>query len=781
MKKRLFIILAILFPFALFAQRPIGTFRSHTSMRGFLSVAMDETTIYAASQNSVMLLEKSSIYDEEPQTSSWSKVEGLSDIGIVKIFHEKAYNSLVICYQNGNIDIIRDGKLVNIRDVKDKSLNGSKIVRNCRALDDKLFLVYPFGIVIFDLEELVISDTWFTKRDDEQYSPTDIAVFQGRYYVSTSEGVFSIPMSSIAISDFSQWRVENSWNVSFLAAMSDQLLGIRKTAESQTEAQDSLCKLDSSGWQMTDIGYQLVNFMSQQNDTLIVCQWNAVFLLNSALEDLRVAFWSEDNNYPDVRECVLEGDVIWAADHTFGLVYYNTTYFSHRFYTSPGPFADYVESLASYNGVVVAAHGSRNASNAYAPAYQYPAISWIQNNEWQSDGSSYLKYDSLHNTYDLDAVAINPNDESQWAVASWGNGVFLCKNRRPVAHYNGSNSILDTTAEGKTFVSGLQYDKKGNLWITNSKHSGMLKMLEPNGKWHTYNITSGVVTNSFEGVVAEHLLVDSRGYKWVNFPREGTRYHLIAFTENGTYDNTGDDKLARIDMNAAAEVNSSTVFCMAEDLDGEIWIGTDKGVKVIYYPNKVFEGSAYPRNILLEQDGYVSVLLEYEEVTAIAVDGANRKWIGTNKAGAFLMSENGQEQLQHFTAEDHPLFSNQIVDINIDQFTGEVYFATDKGLVSYKGEATGGKEFYEDLLVYPNPVPHGYSGAVAVTGLKSNSLCKIADSSGKLVWQGYSSGGQLVWYGKDHFGNRPATGVYYVMISDEEGKDKIVTKFVFIH
>jgi len=231
----------------------------------------------------------------------------------------------------------------------------------------------------------------------------------------------------------------------------------------------------------------------------------------------------------------------------------------------------------------------------------------------------------------------------------------------------------------------------------------------------------------------------------------------------------------------AAEVSSSTVYCMAEDLDGEIWIGTDKGVKVIYYPSHIFDGNVFPRNILLEQDGYVSVLLEYEEVTAIAVDGANRKWIGTSKAGVFLMSENGQEQLLHFTAEDNPLFSNQIIDINVNQFTGEVFFATSKGLVSYKGTATSGFETYADLPVYPNPVPHEYTGVVAVNGLKTNSLCKITDSSGKLVWQGYSDGGQLAWYCKDHFGRRPATGVYYVMASDDEGKEKIVTKFVFIH
>lgn len=781
MKKHLFLFVVAFFPLFSFAQTAIGTFQSHLTLSGFVSVAADKETIYAAGENGLLLLDKSTMYDEKPDISSWSKVEGLSDISIVKLHCDRRYNALVICYSNGNIDIIRDGKLLNIRDVKDKSMSGSKIVQSCRTIGDKLFLVYPFGIVIIDMENLVIADTWFTKRDNEPCLPTDIALFHGRYFVSTTQGVFSIPSTSAAIPDFSQWSEENDWNVSFLASMSDKLVCVRKASEDHPGEVDSLGMYNGSVWMTTEHGYSYVRAMSQWNDTLVVCRWDAVELLDGDLESLYFAYWYENARYPDARDCLLDGDVIWAADRVYGLVCNNMTYYSRRFFTEPGPFTDYVEDVSSLNGLVVAVHGTMNPSNAFAPAYHYPGISWYQNQEWRSDGSSYLTYDPQHNTYDLAGVAIHPKDDSQWAVSSWGNGVFLCKNKYPINHYNAANSVLDSTPEGKTFVSGVQYDKKGNLWMTNSRCPKMLKMLEPNGTWHSYNITNGVLSSSYEAVIAEKLLVDSRGYKWVNFRLGSVRYNLVAFSDNGTYDNLGDDRLARIDMNAAAEVTSSNVYCMAEDLDGEIWIGTDKGVKVIYYPSRVFDGNAYPRNILLEQDGYVSVLLEFEEVTAIAVDGANRKWIGTNKAGVFLMSENGQEQLLHFTAEDHPLFSNQIVDININDLTGEVFFATAKGMVSYKGEATGGKEVYEDLLVYPNPVPHDYSGAVAVTGLKANSLCKITDSSGKLVWQGYSSGGQLVWYCKDHFGKRPASGVYYVMISDEDGKDKIVTKFVFIN
>lgn len=775
MKKQITLLFLMSIVVALRSQTAIGSFNAHIPQHAFISLASDQTSIYAAANNGIMILEKNTIFNSEPTFHKWTKVEGLSDIDIAKIHHDDTYKALIICYNNGNIDVIQDDKLINIRDVKDKSITASKQIQNCRTMGDCAYLVYPFGVVLVDMREWIITDTWFTKRGGEQLIATDIALFGGRYYVSTDKGVFSIQASSTVQSDFSQWQPENEWNISFLTEASGQLFGV--VVASDINQRDTLCVKTQSGWSLTDHAYLSVRQLSNRHDTLIVCTWDAVQLLDPNMENIYQASWYKDGYYPDARACLLEGDAIWVADHVFGLVYNNMTYYTNRFFSSSGPYTDYVESVVSHNGVVAVSHGSRKGSSAYSPAFKYPVISWYQNQEWQYNDLDFLQYDPQRATYDLNGIAINPRNASEWAVASWGNGLFLCKDHRPVEHYNARNSILDSTSNGLTQVSGVQYDKKGNLWMTNSGCTTMLKMLEPDGTWHSYNIGNGQ-----DGVVAEHLLVDSRGYKWVNFPREfGMSYHLVAFTENGTYDNKGDDRIARIDMNVAAEVSSSTVYCMAEDLDGEIWIGTDKGVKVIYYPSHIFDGNVFPRNILLEQDGYVSVLLEYEEVTAIAVDGANRKWIGTSKAGVFLMSENGQEQLLHFTAEDNPLFSNQIIDINVNQFTGEVFFATSKGLVSYKGTATSGFETYADLPVYPNPVPHEYTGVVAVNGLKTNSLCKITDSSGKLVWQGYSDGGQLAWYCKDHFGRRPATGVYYVMASDDEGKEKIVTKFVFIH
>lgn len=784
MKRQFLFSIFLLFALHLQGQVPIGQFRSHIPLHSFHSVAASDDYVYAAANNGLMLLEKNTLSNDQPNLSSWTKVEGLSDVDIAIIQYDRPHQVLLISYKNGNLDFIKDDKLYNISDIRDKQLTGSKEALHIRIHDNIAYIVYDFGIVLLNLDSHLIEDSWFTKDEDTLLTARDIAISENRYFVSTNNGIYSISRSHPIPSNFLEWSKEpvESTDFDHLFYIDGHLYANRNaTSDLSEEAMDTLYVLWQGDWSPTTKTYNNVMGITGLGNEMAVCNQYEVEVLDAdGVLAFKAVWYKDDNAYPYAREAVLDEDMVWVADENNGLIVANRTFYYTKYLTLNGPFAATARGMCSHNGILAVVPGATSPS--FSPRYHYPSLSWFVHNRWHSNSLEFYHYDPTHITTDLLNVIINPNDESEWYVASWGNGLFRCRDQRIEKHYNASNSLLDSTEYGKTFVSGLAFDKKGNLWLTNSQCSKMLKMLEPNGTWHEYNITSGVITST-AGVVAEHLLVDSRGFKWITFPRDDNlnKYHLVAFNDNGTYDNTGDDQLQRIDMNTAARVNSSTVYCIAEDKDGEIWIGTDKGIKVIYYPAKVFDGSALPNNILLEQDGYVSVLFEYEEITALAVDGANRKWVGTNKAGVFLMSENGQEQLLHFTAEDHPLFSNQITSICIDDLTGEVFFGTSKGIVSYRGGATKGADSYEDLLVFPNPVHHDYHGMVAVKGLKTNSLCKITDASGKLVWQGYSEGGQLVWDCKDHFGNRPATGVYFVMASDEEGKEKIVTKFLFIH
>jgi len=787
MKKIILVICLGLFCAPVFGQVAIGQFRSHQPLCSFHSVAVAPDYVYAASDNALMLLKKSTKDNQYPDISVWSKVDGLSDIGICKIDYVTSLSTLIVCYTNGNLDFIKNDKLYNVRNIKDKVLTTSKAAEHIEVYGNKAYLVYPFGIVIVDLETLLIEDTWFTKRGGVQYAAKDMAISDSRYYVSTDRGIYSVSKESHNPANFAEWSFETTAGVQeydHLAFFNHTVFANKNTGNltGETQEQDTIFALSEGEWVPTTLTYREIGSICATDSELIVCDWTAVMAFNRELERTNYSYLYDGITYPTAQEAKPDEQMIWVVDLQLGLIQINRAYFYQRNYITDGPFSPFAESICSRGGTVALVPGSRKGP-AYSQTYQYPALSWFENEEWHYN-SDFHAFNPDSPTFDLTNVIINPNDETEWFVASWGGGLFKCKNHQPVALYNAQNCQLDSNSIGRTYVSGLGFDRKGNLWMTNSYGSKMLKMMEPDGTWHSYNIGSGVVVSSPSNVVAENLLVDSRDYKWITYPRDDSynRYHLVAFDDNGTYDNLSDDRFARINMNAAAEVNSSTVYCVAEDKDGEIWIGTDKGVKVIYYPANIFDGNVYPRNILLEQDGYVSVLFEYEEITAIAVDGANRKWIGTSKAGVFLMNDDGTKQLLHFTAEDDPLFSNQITSIAIDGVSGEVFFGTDKGIVSYRGTATEGAESYEKLLsVFPNPVRHEYTGPVAVKGLKYNSLCKITDASGRLVWQGRSYGGELVWNGLDHFGRRPATGVYYVMASDEDGKEKMVAKFLFIH
>jgi ligand-binding sensor domain-containing protein len=223
------------------------------------------------------------------------------------------------------------------------------------------------------------------------------------------------------------------------------------------------------------------------------------------------------------------------------------------------------------------------------------------------------------------------------------------------------------------------------------------------------------------------------------------------------------------------------ILSFAVDQDGELWIGSDEGVAVIYSPENVFTGGNYDaQRILVIQDGYVQYLLETEAVTAITIDGANQKWFGTDKAGVFLMSSDGTKQLLHFTEENSPLLSNSITSIVID-INGEVYFGTSKGIISYRSTATPPKPVNNNVYAYPNPVREDYDGPIAIKGLVQNADVKITDVSGTLIYATKAQGGQAIWNGRNFEGDKAHTGVYMVFISNEDGSETIVTKIMVIN
>ena len=757
------------------AQTPIGSFRDHLSYNRFHSVAVADE-VYAAGESGILYFPKNKEDITASEMYKWSKSKGLSDVDIAKIAYDKSTRNLVISYDNGNLDFIVEDRLTNVPDVKNKQLSGSKSVRRICFDGQLCYLVYDFGVVVLDLSNYLIRDTWYVNSLGD-HVVFDMAITLDRFYLATDIGVYSIDKHDPVQADFVAWRWEADLGLreyNFIAACQQKVFVNRNSDEHDGNGQlvvtDSVYVLEDGGWRY-DPGFD-----AQDVRAFVVCEgaflmvdWQNVVVYENDYYDFK--YFYEEGVFPSLQYADAEGDNVWVADDENGLWRWNRVSGQLTLLTSDGPYSDKSYSLSCEGGVLAVTAGGYNL---WAPAYFEPACSFFQNEQWSYISTEFQTPSYAH---DLVKVVINPNKPEECYVSSWGNGLYKCVNGHVVTFYDQSNSPLrGMTSEEVARVSGLCYDAYGNLWVANSGTSYILHVLKTDNTWVTINNLRGDAAT-----VAQHVYVDSRGYKWITFPRSTTQ-SLYVYDDNKTIENQTDDRLRVVNMNAAAEVESSVVKCITEDKNGRMWIGTDKGVKVIYEPSRVFDGTSLPKNIILEQGGYTAVLLEFEEVSCIAVDGANRKWMGTTRAGVFLVSDNGTEELMHLTTDNSSLLSNVIYDIAIDGTTGEVFFSTDKGVCSYRGTATEGEEeWYIDVKVFPNPVHSGYTGVIAVSGLMENSFCKIVDAAGNLIWQGYANGGELVWDGKDFKGRRPATGVYFVFSSSQTGKEKNVAKILFIN
>jgi ligand-binding sensor domain-containing protein len=346
--------------------------------------------------------------------------------------------------------------------------------------------------------------------------------------------------------------------------------------------------------------------------------------------------------------------------------------------------------------------------------------------------------------------------------------------------YDADNSTLQRFQNGATDdiptqVGGLAYDQNGNLWMTNSNCAEPISVRMKNGTWHSFSTGSALGSNT----LLSDLVIGQNGYKWVVRPRSSG---LLVFSDNGTPSDPDDDQAKALStFEGQGKLPSMGVLSVAEDKQQQIWVGTDKGVAVFYNPDAVFSGSDFDaQQILIEQDGNVQILLETESVTAIAVDGADRKWLGTAASGLFLVSSDGTRQLAHFTAANSPLPSDNVKCLNIDAATGEVFIGTDQGIMGYRGTATEGSVSEDCATVFPNPVRETYTGPVAITGLVRDSDVRITDVAGNVVYHTTSIGGQAIWPVTDMSGNRVSAGVYLVFAMDPAGSSKCNTKIAVV-
>ena len=767
MKRIISALCLVLSSLLLAGQGAVGSWDEHLPYSRSYSLASGGGKIYSSTGSAVL------VYDSGSSTvSSLSRISGLTETAIAHIAWCEAEESLIIVYRSTGIDIVRKGVITYIPDIKNKYIPGLKEIHGVTVYGSRALLSGSFGIVVIDIRGRYVADTWRPAPDGETNSVNESVVLGERAYAATANGVWTAPVSRQGLSYFGNWeRMEGlaspESEYSSIAAAGTSLMVTRPGETGSPSSRDSIF--------LVTPGQPAVLISSEPAGSVRALDGDGTRVIVSLSSSIRVltppgVITREITTYGwggvSPAGGMFAGQDLWIADVSAGLVS-TGNYTEFRNHTLAGPYTNNVADIAFSGNSFYVTGGT--VDNAWGNVYRPLQVFSGSGNSWQSI--------ILYGEADRDAmrVAADPDNENHFFVSSWGNGLYEFLDGEPVKNYNQYNSPLSSVRPGENYsrICGLARDREGNLWMTQTGVPGNLKALTPDGNWIITQVNLNVTS-------VGDMVIDRNQYIWVVLPRGNG---LLVYDPAGTPANTSDDRYVRLQVQDAEGHTMNNLYSIATDYDGNIWVGTDTGPAVFYNPAKAFTSEIKASRIKIPRNdgsGLADYLLGTETVTSIAVDGANRKWFGTLSSGAVLMSDDARKELVHFNTSNSPILSDNIVKIAVNGVTGDVWFGTSEGIVSWRGEATSGNEDFSGIYAFPNPVREDYEGVVTVTGLVENSRVKITDVSGNLVYETTSLGGQAVWDLQNYRSQRTASGVYLVFCSNEDGTLAGVTKILVI-
>ncbi len=759
--KRIYFLLTFFTSCSLIADaqdRPIGYWRSHLPYNSAVGVATDGNILFTACKEAFFTFNATSGYS---QIEAYSKVEGMSDLGMQCISYDATTSTVILVYTDGNIDLFKESQntFYNIPDLKIKSVSGDKTVNQVYTENGIAYVCTSLGILVIDLATHNITENYqFTINN--QITP--IYGFIGsdsNFYAVTSHGLYSAAKNNPQLQNFQVWRLVDS-NATFRNISSvNNTLFLSNSKSVYTLVNDTLHKV----YTITDVFN--IQHIDAGISSLIISEFDAAAFAGK-VKLLDNSFHITDSFYHlgNIMQAVQMPDSsIWVADAYSGLkkIIDSTSIAS---FTPQGPSDIGCFDIYANNKNVWVAHGGNDGIFAQGKA---DGVSNFNGTEWQQ--YKWYVYPPFNNTFDYVSVA---KDELTGTVymGSFQNGLFTLNKDGSYELLN-KNSIFDTSiiifGGDQRQVDGLALDKSGNLWVSTIASQHQLYVKTAEGNWHKFLIP-GVPNGG-------PIVVDDNGQVWIASMGGGG---VVVYDAKGTFDSTLDDSYYNLTTGVGnGNLPSNTVYCLVKDKRNNIWAGTSNGIGII--SNCSAPGPCDAQIPTVQYDQFAGYLFAGSNVRTIAVDGADRKWVGTDE-GVWLLSSNAEKIVYRFTEDNSPLPSNHVRKIAVDKVTGDVYIGTDKGMISYRSTATDGGTSNQSVEVFPNPVKSGYSGNIAIKGLVANADVRITDIDGQLVYRTTAFGGQAVWNGMDYTGHRPQSGVYLVFISSADGNQKYTAKIVFM-
>ena len=742
----------------------IGQWKSHLAYPNGNWVAQSDTKVYFATEWAL------AVYDKDDRSfQRIGKVEGLSQIGISRVQYNRFSNTLLVVYSNSVIDVIEEEGTFTLFDISNfQGIIGDKEIYHIYVEDEDLvYISTNYGISQLNLADKKFPFTTFTG-----VSVLASALFEENIYIATEDGIYRIAKSNGFPEDFSQWDKLDEED-GFPAAYACTALTPYNDAL-YFSLNDTLFRYD--GQEKTFVHHepgQTIRYLTSEGPRLIA----GFYCLDNCSG--KVLYFSPDDTFePAPGNC--DDRPVYGIEDEAGNVWFADEWREFRFHENGkescsrkvlnGPYTNNINDMAIYQDELWIASGGVRTNYSYL--FREDGFFSLIDADWSVYNRN--NRDELEGLFDFYDLAIHPENGTVY-VTSFLDGLVEF-DREQMIVYNDQNSSLNnaTLDTSRTRVSGLAFDSEYNLWLSNHAADRPISVLKNDGSWKSF-----APATCFENELI-HALVDLNDYKW--FVVSGTSSGIMLFDE-GDIDDPNDDRCRLISSNNS-NLPSNRVNCLTMDLDGDVWVGTEQGVIVFECGSNIFDPSCIGSLRTVLQDNFGAYLLETENVRTIAVDGANRKWFGTDN-GIFIQSPDGTEQIDYLHVDNSPLFDNTINDIVIHSVSGEVFIGTNKGLQSLRSTATeGGVINTSEVKVFPNPVRPDYDGFIAISGLARDADIKITDVNGQLVYQTRAEGGQAIWDGRDYNGRKAATGVYLVFSTSPQSLNNpnaIVAKILFVN
>ncbi len=745
----------------------IGGWQEHLPFRSGTYLTQSADKIFFATEFAILEVDKG-----DRSTRVYTKINSLTDVGPGVIRYHPAFETLIISYVNGNIDLLTPNGVVNLPFIKLFDNPGDKTIYDITIDGDAAFISTGFGMARLNMNRQEFEYTTFTGN----LRVNSLVRWKDDYYIGTPEGIYRAPVNGLNLADFNEWQLMDemgfppAMGASSMAVFNDRLyMGM----------EDGLYRYDgSSVVQLLMPDSAQIRYLTAEGDHLLIGLERLDYPGNFRPDHI-LRF--DANEQVDIYPTNCADINLYAIEDEVGTVWFADQFQYFRVSSSPEDPCQRFDLNTPHTGFINRMEVA--GDNIWLTS---GGIQADQNYLFRSDGfygrieGTWKVYNpfntpALAGLRDFYDIAVHPENGTIYASAFF-EGLAELKDGN-VTVYDDSNSSLNNAIgdDARTRCAGLDFDSEQNLWICN--HAGVLpvSVLKNDGSWQSFDMPGS--SRRYIDV-----MVDDVGNKWFVLASSVTEPIVIMDT-GADLDDTSDDRFRILNTNNSA-LPTGDVTSIITDLDGIVWVGTTEGVVVFPYGTAIMESTSSGVRPIVEQDGIPAYLLETETINTIAIDGSNRKWFGTNN-GVFLQSADGQEQIAHFNTGNSPLLNNQVIDIAINQESGEVFIGTASGLQSLKGEATsGGPTHKSEIKVYPNPVRPSYDGPIAIKGLAQNANVKITDVSGRLVYETTALGGQATWNGKDYNGRRAASGVYLVFSTYVENtfySDKAVAEIILLN